>query len=191
MIVGLVLAAGGGSRFGGLKQLAELEGRPLVEHAIEMLLAVPAVERIVVVLGAGAEEIRAGADLGGTEVVLAPDWDEGIAASLRAGIAALPDADAALVVLADQPLLAPQIVAAILDRVDGAAPAVRATYRGVPGHPVLIKRTLFAEVTRLRGDAGARDLLAAHGVVDVECGHLGANDDVDRPADLEAIRKRT
>jgi CTP:molybdopterin cytidylyltransferase MocA len=96
-----------------------------------------------------------------------------------------------LVVLADQPLLTPRVVAVVLDRMDGAAPAVRATYGGVPGHPVLIKRTLFAEVAGLRGDAGARDLLAAHGVVDVECAHLGRHDDVDTPADLEAIRART
>lgn len=188
MVGGIILAAGGGSRFGGLKQLAELGGRPLLEHAVETMRAVLAIERIVVVLGSEAKAVRARADLSGADVVVAPDWEEGIAASLRAGVDALTDADAAVITLADQPLVTPQAIAAVLDRLDGPAPAVRATYGGVPGHPVAIKRELFADVARLRGDHGARDLLEMHGVVGVECGHLARNDDVDTPADLEALR---
>jgi molybdenum cofactor cytidylyltransferase len=187
-IVGIVLAAGGGKRFGGLKQVAELRGRPLLAHALETMRAVPAIERIVLVLGAEAETVRARVDLSGTETVVAPGWEEGIAASLRAGIAAVGDADAAVVTLADQPLVTPQAVAAVLDRLDSPVTAVRATYAGVPGHPVAIKRELFEEVARLRGDLGARDLLERHGVVAVECGHLARAADVDTPADLEALR---
>ena len=70
MIAGVVLAAGSGSRFGGAKQLAELDSRPLLEHALRAVEAVPALERIVVVLGARAQEIRAGVDFGATEVVV-------------------------------------------------------------------------------------------------------------------------
>ena len=94
VIGGIILAAGGSSRFGGRKQLAELGGRPLVEHAVEALRAVPALDRIVVVLGADAEDVRRGADLSGTEIVVADEWGEGIAASLRAGVAALAEAGA-------------------------------------------------------------------------------------------------
>jgi molybdenum cofactor cytidylyltransferase len=189
LIAGIVLAAGGGKRFGGLKQVAELRGRPLLQHALETMRAVPAIERIVVVLGAESETVRAKVDLSGTESVVAPDWNEGIAASLRAGIAALSDADAAVVTLADQPLVTPQAIEAVLERLDGSAPAVRATYGGVPGHPVAITRELFAEFARLRGDQGARDLLEAHGVASVECGLFARNDEVDTPADLEALRR--
>lgn len=192
MTAGLILAAGEGSRFGGPKQLAELRGRPLIEYAVETMLAVPALGRIVVVLGAHADVVRERADLGGTEIVVAEDWSEGMSASLRAGVAALADADAILITLADQPLITPQVLAAVLD-VGDSADAARATYDGRPGHPVLIKRSLFASIAELRGDHGARDLLERVGAQTLECGHLpGASArDVDTPADLDAIGAKT
>ena len=101
----------------------------------------PAIDRVMVVLGAGAEAVSAGADLTGTEQVVAADWEEGIAASLRAGVSALSDAKAVVITLADQPLITPEVVEAVLARLDGPAPAVRATRRR-PGHPVAIKRAL-------------------------------------------------
>lgn len=187
MIAGIVLAAGAGSRFGGTKQLAELNGRPLIEHAVEAMFAVPAIERLIVVLGSDAERIRERAWLDGAEVVVADDWAEGISASLRAGVRAALDADALVITLADQPLMTPQVIAAVLDRIELRAPAARATYAGRPGHPVLIKRELFEDVLALEGDAGARDLLDRAGVVTVECDHLASDHDVDTPANLEAI----
>jgi molybdenum cofactor cytidylyltransferase len=188
VIAGLVLAAGGASRFGGAKQLAELNGRPLIEHAVEAMLAVPAIERLIVVLGSNAELIHRRAHLDEVEVVVADDWPEGVSASLRAGVRATLDADALVITLADQPLIPPQVIAAVLDRIEMRAPAARATYAGRPGHPVLIKRELFEAVLALAGDAGARDLLERSGVVQVECGHLASDVDVDTRADLEAIR---
>ncbi len=187
VIGGVILAAGGGRRFGGVKQLADLEGRPLLGHALEAMRAVPEIARIVVVLGAAAERIVAGVDLGGAETVVADDWDEGIAASLRAGIAALPEIDAAVVTLGDQPFVSSQAIEAVLERLDGPTLAVRALYDGVPGHPVVIGRDLFPDVAGLRGDLGARDLLEAHGVLGVECAHLARPDDVDTQADLESL----
>ncbi len=189
MIGGVILAAGCGSRFGSPKQLAELDDRPLIDHAITAMFGVPAIERIVVVLGAEAERVRAGADLDELEVVVAADWEEGVAASLRAGFGALAEADAIVVTLADQPLITPQVISAIVDQMDREAPAARATFDGAPGHPVLIKRELFAEIAELRGDAGARDLLELHDAFTLECSHLCRADDVDTPEDLEAIRR--
>lgn len=188
VIGGLVLAGGEGRRFGAPKQLAELDGRPLVEHSTGALLAVPALERVVVVLGASADEIAARVELGRAEVAICEAWAEGISASLRAGVETLGDAEAVVVTLGDQPLVTPQAIAAVLDELGAPAPAARATYGGRPGHPVLIKRELFDAVRGLRGDGGARDLLAAAGVREVECGHLARPDDVDTPGDLEAIR---
>jgi molybdenum cofactor cytidylyltransferase len=188
MIAGIVLAAGGGTRFGGLKQVAELAGKPLLAHAVDAMRDVPALDRIVVVLGAEANAVRAHVDLQAVGIVVAPEWEEGIAASLRAGIAAVAEAHAAVVVLGDQPGVSPQAIAAVLGALDGPAPAARATYAGVPGHPVAIRRELFAEISRLRGDLGARDLLERHGVEEVECSGLARADDVDTPADLEALR---
>jgi len=189
VIGGVVLAAGEGRRFGGAKLAAELDGRPLLDHALEAMLTVPGIERVVVVLGAHAEELARRADLAGVETALCEDWREGISASLRAGVRTLAEAEALVVTLADQPFITPQVIAAIVDRIEGRAPAARATYAGRPGHPVLIKRQLFAAVEELRGDAGARDLLAAAGVRSVECGHLCPPDDVDTQDDLEAARR--
>ncbi len=147
--------------------------------------AVPAIERIVVVLGSDAERVRTEAGLT-VETVVAEDWAEGIAASLRTGIAAVADADAIVITLGDQPFVTPAAIEALL-AVD--APATRAVYDGRPGHPVVIARELFPEIVSLRGDAGARDLLMAHGAVEVECGALSRDDDVDTPDDLETIRR--
>jgi CTP:molybdopterin cytidylyltransferase MocA len=187
VIAGVVLAAGGSTRFGSPKQLAQLRGRPLLDRVIDTVRAVPAVDPILVVLGAHAERIRAAVDLEDVEVVVADRWQEGISASLRAGVAAAGEADAIVVVLGDQPLITPQVIAAVVQRFDGAAPAARATFDSVPGHPVLIKRSMFAELGCLRGDSGAKELLEAHGVTTVECGHLASGHDVDTPADLKAI----
>jgi molybdenum cofactor cytidylyltransferase len=189
-IGGIVLAAGGGRRFGGSKLTAELDGRPLLDHAVETMLAVPAIERIVVVLGAHAEQVAASADLAGVETVICAQWRHGITASLRAGVRALADADAIVVTLGDLPFITPQVIAAIVDQVDARAPAARATYDGRPGHPVLIKRQLFQAIEELRGDAGARDLLTGAGVRSLECGHLCWPNDIDTPDDLETARRQ-
>jgi molybdenum cofactor cytidylyltransferase len=188
-IGGLVLAAGGGRRFGGSKLAAELDGRPLLDHAVDAMLAVPAIGRVVVVLGAHAEHVAATADLAEAETVICERWGEGISASLRTGVRSLAGAAAIVVVLGDQPFITPQVIAAIIDEIDAQAPAARATYDGRPGHPVLIKRPLFEAIEELRGDAGARDLLAGAGVRNVECGHLCRPDDIDTPDDLEAARR--
>ena len=154
---------------------------------LDTVRAVPAVNPILVVLGAHAERIRAAVDLDDLQVVVADGWQEGISASLRAGVAAAGDADAIVVVLGDQPLITPQVIASVVERLDGAAPAARATFDGAPGHPVLIKRSLFAELGRLRGDSGAKELLEAPPGYDRRMRALREWADVDTPADLNAI----
>ena len=188
MIGGMVLAAGGSRRFGSPKQLADLHGRPLLEHAVAAMVAVPALERIVVVLGAEAQQVHAGVDMFDAEVVECAQWQEGMAASLRCGVQALQDCDAVLVVLGDQPLITPQVIAGVLDHAGGHHAAVRATYGGVPGHPVLLGRELYESLLALRGDSGARDLLVGARVREWECGHLARADDIDTVADLEVVR---
>jgi molybdenum cofactor cytidylyltransferase len=181
MTAGLVLAAGEGRRFGGPKQLARVAGRPLVEHA---LAAVGRLDRVVVVLGARADEVRAGADLAGAEIVVCAEWADGMGASLRHGLAALQDADEVVIVLADQPFITPAVVARVR-----AAPgdAARAVYDGAPGHPVVIRRPVLARTGELRGDSGFRDLLTA--VTEVECADLADPTDIDTREDLEVVRR--
>lgn len=188
MIVGVVLAAGAGRRFGSPKQLAELDGVPLLQHAIDAMLAVPALDGVVVVLGAAAEHIAAAVKFADAQPVVCRDWEEGMAASLRCGVGAIGDADWAVVTLGDQPYVTPEAIEAVVDGLTPDAPAVRAGYNGVGGHPVALSRALFARVAELRGDAGARDMLAAVEVRMVEVGRLGRPDDVDTPEQLEAMR---
>lgn len=187
VIGGMVLAAGAGTRYGAVKQLARIDGRTLVEWAVAAMAAAP-VDRVVVVLGAEAERIQAEADLDGAEVVVASGWSEGIAASLRAGLGRLREGTEAIVItLADQPRVGAAAIAAVLERLAGPELAVRATYDGAPGHPVAVKSELYDELAALAGDGGARDLLARAGVATVECAGLADGRDVDTPADLEAL----
>jgi CTP:molybdopterin cytidylyltransferase MocA len=176
----LILAAGEGRRFGGTKQLAELDGRPLLEYALAAVAGVP---RRVVVLGHAAEEIRARVDFGGAETVVCADWEEGQAASLRCGLAALGDVDAAVITLGDQPFITREAVAAAIDHL-GDHDAVRATYDGVPGHPVVLRRRLLARAGELRGDVGFRDLLAGETIGGFEAGHLCDPTDIDTREEL-------
>jgi molybdenum cofactor cytidylyltransferase len=185
LIAGLVLAAGEGTRFGGPKQLAELDGRPLLEHALE---AISALERVVLVLGAHADEIRSEVDFGRAVPVVCENWREGQAASLRAGVAALGPVDAVVVTLGDQPRITPEVIALALDHFDGSRP-VRTTYGGAPGHPVVLPGWMIPKVMELEGDRGARLLLEEAGTLEVEAGHLASAADVDTPEDLEVLRK--
>jgi CTP:molybdopterin cytidylyltransferase MocA len=184
---GVILAAGAGRRFGGPKQLAELGGVPLLEHAVRAMLAVPALDPVIVVLGAAAAEVRAGVDLRGVRVVECSGWAEGQAASLRAGVQALGDGvDAAVVTLGDQPFITPEVLAGVIGGASDRVEAVRATYAGRPGHPVLLRRPLLDRVGELHGDVGFRDLLEHARVGSVECGDLGDPADIDTREELEA-----
>jgi CTP:molybdopterin cytidylyltransferase MocA len=188
---GLILAAGAGRRFGGPKQLAELDGVPLLQHAVDAMLGADGIGPVRVVLGAHADRVLAAVDLGAATPVVCDGWDEGMAASLRCGVAALGGCDWVVVTLGDQPRITAQVIDAIVTealRVRAGCAAVRAAYDGRPGHPVALARSLFPAVAALRGDVGARDLLDAAMTRSVEVGHLCRPDDVDVPADLEALR---
>jgi molybdenum cofactor cytidylyltransferase len=188
VIAGLVLAAGGARRFGSPKQLAELEGVPLLQHAIDAMLAVPALDRVVVVLGAVAEEVAAAVKFASAEPVVCPEWQEGMAASLRCGVADLPEADWVVVTLGDMPGVTPEAIEAVIAACGPDVDAVRAEYGGRGGHPVVLSRALLDRVDGLRGDVGARDLLRDARTRPVEALHLARPDDVDTPEELEAIR---
>jgi molybdenum cofactor cytidylyltransferase len=188
VIAGLVLAAGGASRFGSPKQLAELDGVPLLQHAIDAMLAVPVLDRVVVVLGSYAEEIGAAVRFASAEPIVCPEWAEGMAASLRSGVEELHGADWVVVTLGDMPGVTPEAIEAVIAGVGPDVDAVRATYGGTGGHPVALSRALLHRVPLLHGDVGARDLLRDARIREVEALHLARPDDVDTPDELEAIR---
>jgi molybdenum cofactor cytidylyltransferase len=189
VIGGLVLAAGAATRFGASKQLAELDGRPLLEHALIALASSP-VDRVVVVLGAGAEQVIATIDPHGADLIVCDRWDEGQSASLACGLAELSECDAVVVTLGDQPRLSPDAVRRVIAARAEGLDAVRATYHGVPGHPVLLERSLFDRMRDVTGDHGARNLLLSVPTCEVPCEDLGGGEDVDTPAELDALRAR-
>jgi nicotine blue oxidoreductase len=174
IVHGLLLAAGAGRRYGGPKAL--------VDDWLVRSLAVLAdggCAALTVVLGAEADRARCLVSPG-VDVVVAEDWEEGMGASLRAGLRSLPEADAALIHLVDLPDVTAAVVARVVEMADGPASLVRATYAGAVGHPVLLGREHWAAAaTVAAGDRGARDYLSGHPVVLVECGDLATGRDVD------------
>ena len=179
-LVGLVLAAGGGARYGGPKALARTaSGEPWLHRAVA-LLTDAGCEQVLVVLGAQADVAGALVPEGAT-VVDSPRWAHGLGASLADGMAALPEADAVLVTLVDLPDLPASVPARVLDQGTERDVVARAVYAGAPGHPVLLGRDHWAAFRdSLHGDHGGRTYLEEHDVVHVECGDLFSGRDVDR-----------
>ena len=186
---GLILAAGAGRRFGETKQLAGLRGRPLLEHAIDAMVAVPALDEVWVVLGHAAGEIMRHVDFGAAGVLVCADWERGQAHSLRHGVAALPAAETVVVTLGDQPFVTPEVIAGALAQL-GGDDALRTTYGGAPGHPVVLGRRVLDAVGELKGDKGARELLARFRVHEWEAGHLCSAADVDTREELAELARR-
>jgi molybdenum cofactor cytidylyltransferase len=181
----ILLAAGGSRRFGGPKLLAHIERETLLRRAARAALDCrPA--GCVVVLGAHAHRLRRELRGLSVEVVVNRRWRSGLSGSLRAGIGALPqDARAALVMLADQAAIGPaelELLIATWRRTPRAIVAARAGE--VRGPPAILPRATFGALRRLRGDTGAKKLLADPGRRVVEVEIPGAVRDVDRPTDL-------
>jgi len=160
----IVLAAGLGRRMGRLKLGLPLGGKSLLRHVVEAALA-SSVSEVVVVLGHGAAdlalELPPDARL---RAVYNPDFTEGQSSSVRCGVTALdPSAEAAIFLLADQPLIAPETINAVAGAFrTSRASIVQPLYRGVAGHPVLFSRALFGELLQVSGDQGGRAVLARH-----------------------------
>ena len=182
MLGGLVLAAGGGSRFGPESKLVqELGGRPLLEHAICAICAVADIDPIVVVLGAHADAIRSLVRFGRAEPVVCEQWSRGMSETLKFGVQALPSADRVVVMLGDSPTVTSEVV----ERFVSALPGSRAVYNGRPGHPAVLGPAQIAALRSLAGDRGARGLLDGP---TIECSDLCSGLDVDTPEDLERVR---
>jgi CTP:molybdopterin cytidylyltransferase MocA len=189
-VLGVVLAAGGSTRMGRPKQLATLDGRPLLAHVLAAAAGAP-LDRVVVALGGAAAEVLDRVELGRAEPLVVEGWAAGMGHVLAATLAqAGEDWEAVVVLLGDQPLVPAAAVARVVEAWRaGAGPVVTATYDGRPGHPKLFDRRLLPDLLRLTGDTGARDLVAADPgrVRRVEVGDLGSDADIDVEADLERV----
>lgn len=183
-VAGVLLAAGEGSRLGRPKALITLGGATLASRGAALLRDGGAAPVIVVT---GAAEV----DIADVIAVHNPNWRTGMGSSLAAGLAAVPaHCTAAVVALADQPLVGPEAVRRLIGAHAGGASVVVAAYGGRPRNPVLIAREHWKQAAELAvGDVGARPFLRERSdlVRTVECGDTGLPDDIDTPEDLARI----
>lgn len=184
----IVLAAGDSRRYGTPKQLAPWNGGTLLQHAVRLATAV-CNNAVTVVLGAQAETIHANLPDPGIEVVRNPDWREGMASSIRAGIASLPDrADAALIMLCDQPMISETILSTLTQHWRQHPQSIVAgRYNNTHGVPAVFPRAFFAELLALRGDRGARQIMNVHPQRLETVPLPEAGIDIDTPADLQHL----
>ncbi len=193
-IAALVLAAGGSRRLGRPKQLEPWGPTTLLGHVLDRVRQFP-VDEVWVVIGASAELVLERVDLDGMGVVENPEWEEGIASSLRVGLDALTrlsKADAVLLVIGDQPEVDPAVVERLVEEYRRHRPQVVVPkYRYTWGNPVLVDRSLWPRLMSLEGDEGARKLFQAHPewVREVWFETLPPRD-VDTAADVEELRPR-
>lgn len=188
-VVGVLLAAGMGTRFeGDNKLLAPVDGEPIVVRAARTLLS--ALPAVVAVVGHDADRVTAalaGVDDGDLAVVGNPDYREGQSTSVRAGLRAATGADAVVIALGDMPHVDPGAVDALVRAYrGGAGTALAAAVDGQRGNPVLFDAVHFPALTTIGGDTGGREiLLSADRSALVETGDPGVRRDVDEAADLD------
>ena len=184
----IVLAAGASTRFGGIKQLVRIAGRPLLHTTVSRAVEVAGAATIVV-LGANAAELAPLLTHTPASVVINRDWREGIGSSIRAGVARLPAAcTGVLLMLADQIAVTSQDLQRLIGmwrrQPDYVAAAM---YSGAAGVPAIFPRSRFKELAELRGDVGARMLLHRNPDRVVRVPMDSAALDIDTPEDLLAI----
>jgi molybdenum cofactor cytidylyltransferase len=185
----VVLAAGASTRFGSPKQLVRVDGRPLL-HTVVARAVELAGHSVTVVLGAHAGELSALLRHSPASVIVNRDWQEGLASSIRAGVARVPSAsDGVLLLLADQP----HVTIEDLRRLAGAWRRqtdyiVAAQYASATGVPAIFPRTSFADLTALRGDRGARSVLQRNPDRVVRIPMPSAALDIDTPEDLLGLK---
>ncbi len=189
LVAGIVLAAGVSSRMGRNKMFLEIGGETLLRRAVRVA-AGARLSPLVVVLGHEADRARALLDGLPCQPVVNADYMQGVQSSVRAGVEALPDTvGAAVVVLADMPLVSPDMIATLVRRYrDGAAPLVLSKYGDVNAPPTLYDRSLFSELTSLAGPGCGKQVVKRHHreamAVDWPFEVLT---DLDEPADLERV----
>jgi molybdenum cofactor cytidylyltransferase len=191
-VAAIVLAAGASQRMGQPKQLIPWgeDDQPMLRHVVQRTLAAP-VNETIVVLGHAAERIAPVLEGLPVRIVFNEAWADGLSSSVRAGLEAIsPFAEAALFILADQPHLTPEIIAAILARFRRTrAPIVLPVAGGRRGAPALFARALFDELCAVQGDQGGRDLIGRHPdlIATVEVPDVALLADVDTPHDYATL----
>lgn len=193
-VTGIVLAAGPATRFDGAtaKQLARVDGEPLVRRVARRALATR-LRRVLVVVGHEAATVSAVLAGMAVELVDNPRYREGQSTSVRAGLSRLDaSAEAAVFLPVDQPHVTSSLIDRLIDRFEQTGrPVVVPVHAGRRRSPVLIGRALFARMARIRGDEGGRQIfaeLAEEQIAEVEVEDARVLEDVDTLADLARLR---
>lgn len=188
-VAGILLAAGTSSRMGRNKMLFELNGESVLRGAARRALA-GGLSPLLVVLGHEAEKSRAELDGLPCQIVINPDYEQGINSSVKAGISALPaGTQATVVMLADMPFVAPEMIRGLIDRYrESEAPLVISDYEGVNAPPMLYDRSLFAELLTMTGEGCGRQVVRRHREeAEVLSWPASALADIDVPEDYDRI----
>jgi molybdenum cofactor cytidylyltransferase len=189
----IVLAAGAAARFGAPKQLARFAGQRMLQRVLAEGHSSPC-HPIVLVLGAHAAQIAADVDLSGIQVVQNDEWREGVASSVRCGVRAVmtdPPLSAVIITLADLPCIGANDYVYLIDaHRRQRTMLVAARHDGGVGVPALFPRDTWSGLQRLRGDTGARSLLAQHRARTVSVRIPAAQDDVDTREGLLRLSRR-
>jgi CTP:molybdopterin cytidylyltransferase MocA len=186
----IVLAAGGGSRFGGGKLLTKLGGQPIIEAVLDNLREAP-VDEIIVVVSADAERLREVCERYGVRTVANEEWERGQSTSVLTGLRA-SGGRVAVVLLGDQPFVGAEAVERLVAAFAEGAKVAVATYGGKRRNPVLFSREVWPLLeAELAGDEGARSVLRRHPelVVEVPCEGVGDPTDVDTREDLRRLEE--
>ncbi len=184
---GLILAAGLGSRFGGRKLQTRIDGKPMLQHVLD-LAAVAELDSVVVVLGTDTEELRKACTWRDEMIAFNETPEAGLATSVRLGLAALTATQAmrCVVLLGDQPYLSAQQLAVITEP---SGDIVVPRFDGQPGNPVLLDRSIWPLASQLEGDRGFVQLFATHPELVRYVDVPGTNPDIDTPTDLETLSR--
>jgi molybdenum cofactor cytidylyltransferase len=190
----IVLAAGASTRMGRPKALLEAGGRTFIRRILDVMHEAGVTDAVVVVRPTHEEVIAEVAASGFGRTVVNPRAEEGQLSSLIAGLDAIdePGVDAALVTLVDVPLVAAPAIRLLLARTAiSTAPILRAVHHGAHGHPVVFKREIFAALRAADPAEGAKAIVRAASVEDVETGDPGVLEDVDTPEDYARLIGKT
>jgi molybdenum cofactor cytidylyltransferase len=186
LIAAVVLAAGLSSRMGRQKQTLPLKGRPMLEQVLRTYRRAK-VDRVVVVLGAEAAEVKKNIRFQREKVVINPGYKAGMSSSLRMGLGEVErDAEAVIIALGDQPFVSAETINLLVDaHRTSKAPVVVPAYHGARGNPVLFDRTVFSQIKEIQGDVGAKSVVARNRnrVLQVDVEDSGVLWDIDTPSD--------
>ena len=188
-VVGILLAAGSGSRFGGQKLLARLPSHESAGECIGTLSCrhlIAAIPDVVAVVRSDDAALAAALGAAGARVVRCDNADAGMGASLACAVTATPHALGWVVALADMPWIAPTTIARVAAAIGTGATLAAPFHRGVRGHPVGFARGCYLDLASLTGDEGAKSIVASHrdALVRIDVDDGGTVRDVDTPADL-------